>query len=904
MPTLEEIKKRKQYITYANQTEEKYGLPKNLLVGVMGAESNFNPNAVSHVGAKGLMQFMKATAQEYGINPLNPSESINAAGKYLQSSYKKFGNWEDALRSYNMGVGGLQKVKAGKKSLPKETKDYVGRVYKYAGIKYEDPSYVNTSPQDNNQVQETITPTLNYFNIPKEITTFASVPDSAKEDKKETVEDGVTSKDVAEVEQKTKEYNFLEELQKEDYSHLQPEQVAQQQIVPQVDFNQQYEQVSQFIDEPLVAQQGLTWQEKLANRPKKPTVAEIIAEGDARKAQQRAQTDNIPNTKRDLSLMLAEHNNIKKDEQELRTTGQIKNPNSIQYRRNVKTQPDIKQDDISTEQRNAQLNPLERPLIYLANPSKLLGDIGIPNMETSELDRQAISSNRFNPNQTRTQRLENQVKLGLGYVPEATVNTALAASFMPEGSGALGLVNEALNPLAGTGDLINNLGNKYLPNAYKLNPNAFKPNPEAYYRVIGEAGYKDAIENNIIRPKINSIHSINYPTFKKGVPLDNRYASSEIKGLIGDNSYIVESNGNKMVQNNWTAAAPDKDIFLPRRELKAENEGINFYKKDWLQGYKQVEVPKTTQNFNSEINWANWNKEIPDNPQLIQEYNAIEQTSKSNGSWMKNPDGSKFQGTPEQFVQQNSENFKKAFSGKVNKQYHTTDKNFEVFDTTKSPSKGIFFTPDKEYSEKFTKIYKPSDEVSNTGEYYLNVNKPLNVDDPISHTTVSHYYNQRPFAAGKYDAIQGKEMDILGGKSDINVTTVFSPNQIKSAIGNSGMFDINNPNIYKSVAPIAGASYLATQGQNKQQGGKQNYTENELAFLSEIQGIPVSSRGMYDYPNQEVIVPTNGSITMKGIPHKIKAKSLETGEEKILKPNREYYFKNTKNVLEIPFFKK
>ena len=30
MPTLEEIKKRKQYITYANQTEEKYGLPKNL----------------------------------------------------------------------------------------------------------------------------------------------------------------------------------------------------------------------------------------------------------------------------------------------------------------------------------------------------------------------------------------------------------------------------------------------------------------------------------------------------------------------------------------------------------------------------------------------------------------------------------------------------------------------------------------------------------------------------------------------------------------------------------------------------------------------------------------------------------------------------------------------------------
>ena len=120
MPTLQEIKKRQQYITKANQTEEKYGLPKNLLVGVMGAESNFNPNAVSPVGAKGLMQLMKATAQEYGINPLNPSESIDAAGKYLASSYKKFGNWEDSLRSYNMGVGGLQKVKAGKMKMPKD----------------------------------------------------------------------------------------------------------------------------------------------------------------------------------------------------------------------------------------------------------------------------------------------------------------------------------------------------------------------------------------------------------------------------------------------------------------------------------------------------------------------------------------------------------------------------------------------------------------------------------------------------------------------------------------------------------------------------------------------------------------------------------------------------------------
>ena len=250
MPTLQEIKKRQQYIAKANQTEEKYGLPKNLLVGVMGAESNFNPNAVSPVGAKGLMQFMKATAQEYGINPLNPSESIDAAGKYLASSYKKFGNWEDSLRSYNMGVGGLQKVKAGKMKMPKETQDYVGRVYKNAGIKYESPedaSYANSVAPYMNQP----TPTINNFDIPKQTTTFASVPDSVEKESK-TEED----KDVAEVEQKTKEFNFLDELNTTAASFKLREK--QQIEAPQTDYMQQYEQISQFVENPQVAQQGKT----------------------------------------------------------------------------------------------------------------------------------------------------------------------------------------------------------------------------------------------------------------------------------------------------------------------------------------------------------------------------------------------------------------------------------------------------------------------------------------------------------------------------------------------------------------------------------------------------------------------------------------------------------------------
>jgi hypothetical protein len=80
---------------------------------------------------------------------------------------------------------------------------------------------------------------------------------------------------------------------------------------------------------------------------------------------------------------------------------------------------------------------------------------------------------------------------------------------------------------------------------------------------------------------------------------------------------------------------------------------------------KYLTIPR----FKSEIDWSKWNKEIPDNKPLMKEYNAIEKQTKANKTWMKNPDGTPYQGTPEQFVQENSENFKKAFPEGYDKTY-------------------------------------------------------------------------------------------------------------------------------------------------------------------------------------------------------------------------------------------
>lgn len=67
--------------------------------------------------------------------------------------------------------------------------------------------------------------------------------------------------------------------------------------------------------------------------------------------------------------------------------------------------------------------------------------------------------------------------------------------------------------------------------------------------------------------------------------------------------------------------------------------------------------------------------------------------------------------------------------------------------------------------------------------------------------------------------------------------------------------------------------------------------------------IPVSENGVYEYPMQEVIVPTqDGRITMSEVDYPIVGISMETGEQQFMMPEGEYSFDNTKNVFEVPQF--
>lgn len=400
-------------------------------------------------------------------------------------------------------------------------------------------------------------------------------------------------------------------------------------------------------------------------------------------------------------------------------------------------------------------------------------------------------------------------------------------------------VNNLANPLAGTGDLVNNLGNKYLPNIYKLNPRSFKPNSNNFYRQVDNTTYNEALESGLIRGKqdIDMTSGEGIINLNKAFGDDAYYNKGSLyykenknlpylfEAKLGEESFIPKVNGRT---RKYTTE--NTSVRVSKKPLSINNPNITIYKKDWLQGYKQVEVPKS--NFKSEINWGQWNKEIPDNPQLMKEYNAIEQTSKANNTWMKNPDGSVFQGTPEQFVQQNSENFKKAFPNILENKnnsnifYHGSPETFTSFDKTKfgksdmgSLGRGNYITDSKSYAELYAKPegYPMLEQFKNPkgNIYELYANAPN-----IEKTSGLSKQQIRSLKGKDVENIVYGDSDYLnqGFKGNSDIVVPFSSN-LKSATGNNGMFDMTNPNIYKTIVGALATGTLGKQAMEKKELG-------------------------------------------------------------------------------------
>jgi len=125
-----------QYLDKIKQLSGKYGIKESLIIAVAKVESNFNPYAVSHKGAVGLMQLMRGTANDYGVKDrYNAEQNLDAGIRHLKYLYEKYSyDLPLTLAAYNAGQEAVEKYRG----VPpyKETIRYIRRVMEHMGLTY------------------------------------------------------------------------------------------------------------------------------------------------------------------------------------------------------------------------------------------------------------------------------------------------------------------------------------------------------------------------------------------------------------------------------------------------------------------------------------------------------------------------------------------------------------------------------------------------------------------------------------------------------------------------------------------------------------------------------------------------------------------------------------------------
>lgn len=400
------------------------------------------------------------------------------------------------------------------------------------------------------------------------------------------------------------------------------------------------------------------------------------------------------------------------------------------------------------------------------------------------------------------------------------------------------------------GRFFNNLVNPIPFNISRSGSNKIlnKIDNNSFYRQIGKEGYEDAIKTGVIRSKPIGEYAGKAPYFVEGKDFDKLYSTGA--GAYGKKpKYIFEmpqlKNPEEMSAFRVNHQAEYSPYVAGSKEIPISQGKI--YRLNNKNEYEIVDATSKS-DFKSEIDWAKWNPDTPKYPKLINEYNAIEESTKKAGTWMKNPDGSPFQGTPEQFIQQQSSWFKKAFpnvikneAGSPQLNHHGSPNKFSQIAADKEINgriygEGFYTTPDISLAKRYAIGDNPQ-----LYQFYINAKNPRNAsnyiqegvtkaDEKLNKILKEFGENSKEYKKGideynealeylrknrtKIDLRKhsiGEAEDYMRIK-DVQVTPF--DNRVKSAIGNVGFFDMTNPNIYKGLIPPALMYYIQNQ-QNK-----------------------------------------------------------------------------------------
>ncbi|RYD35412.1 MAG: lytic transglycosylase domain-containing protein, partial [Verrucomicrobiaceae bacterium] len=101
--------KRAQIESYLSETDKVLGLTPGTSARQIQQESQWNPQAVSPRGARGLAQVMPETlknlSSRFGrpLDPHNERDALEMHRELMRENLAKWGNEDDALRAYNAG---------------------------------------------------------------------------------------------------------------------------------------------------------------------------------------------------------------------------------------------------------------------------------------------------------------------------------------------------------------------------------------------------------------------------------------------------------------------------------------------------------------------------------------------------------------------------------------------------------------------------------------------------------------------------------------------------------------------------------------------------------------------------------------------------------------------------------
>jgi hypothetical protein len=118
------------------EAARKHQVNPRLVAALIRQESAGNVRAVSHKGARGLMQLMPATAKRFGVRKeqlFEPQHNLEAGVRYLSWLVDQFPNdLAKILAAYNAGEGAVARY--GGVPPYRETRDYVRRIFTNLGL--------------------------------------------------------------------------------------------------------------------------------------------------------------------------------------------------------------------------------------------------------------------------------------------------------------------------------------------------------------------------------------------------------------------------------------------------------------------------------------------------------------------------------------------------------------------------------------------------------------------------------------------------------------------------------------------------------------------------------------------------------------------------------------------------